>query len=459
MASERKSITQSFVNKLGATDGKDVFIRDSKLSGFAVRVNPRGVVTFIIEGRIKRGPSRRLTIGKRDVLSLAKARDLAKHPLSLMAQGIDPRQHRLEQEAAQQKADAHREALDRTLSDVWQQSIKIRTLRPKTERDYRYVMNSYLSDWLPLPIRSITRQMVEQRFFELRDEIGLATASKVMRYLSAIFNLAMADDTDGEPLLTSNPTAILKQKRIKRAVPKRETYLNESQISTILHYADTEGTWPTKELFEKYTKNAPSDQGVNYILLLLFTGMRKTEALKLRWADVDMVKKVFTTRDTKNHSHQSIPMSDYVQRLFTSQKAIAGNSLFVFPSAKSKSGHMTDPKIQVANIIKATGVDFMLHDLRRTFATHALKQGMDLYGIGRALNHRTQGGITAQYINLDATIETLRPVFDAVARGYLEYLDPTLSFEIYNPEAAGQRDQEQAQHLKDTADQGTSTSF
>ena len=254
MASERKSITQSFVNKLGATDGKDVFIRDSKLSGFAVRVNPRGVVTFIIEGRIKRGPSRRLTIGKRDVLSLAKARDLAKHPLSLMAQGIDPRQHRLEQEAAQQKADAHREALDRTLSDVWQQSIKIRTLRPKTERDYRYVMNSYLSDWLPLPIRSITRQMVEQRFFELRDEIGLATASKVMRYLSAIFNLAMADDTDGEPLLTSNPTAILKQKRIKRAVPKRETYLNESQISTILHYADTEGTWPTKELFEKYTK-------------------------------------------------------------------------------------------------------------------------------------------------------------------------------------------------------------
>ena len=120
---------------------------------------------------------------------------------------------------------------------------------------------------------------------------------------------------------------------------------------------------------------------------------------------------------------------------------------------------MTDPKIQVANIIKATGVDFMLHDLRRTFATHALKQGMDLYGIGRALNHRTQGGITAQYINLDATIETLRPVFDAVARGYLEYLDPTLSFEIYNPEAAGQRDQEQAQHLKDTADQGTSTSF
>ena len=71
----------------------------------------------------------------------------------------------------------------------------------------------------------------------------------------------------------------------------------------------------------------------------------------------------------------------------------------------------------------ATGLDFSFHDLRRTFATHAQAQGMDYELIRRALNHKSGGGITSQYIITQ--VETLRPVFQAVADGYHTYHDPS----------------------------------
>ena len=84
---------------------------------------------------------------------------------------------------------------------------------------------------------------------------------------------------------------------------------------------------------------------------------------------------------------------------------------------------MTQPNSQLAKIKAATGLDFCFHDLRRTFATHAQAQGMDYELIRRALNHSSGGGVTAQYIITQ--VETLRPVFQAVADGCHTYHDAT----------------------------------
>lgn len=52
----------------------------------------------------------------------------------------------------------------------------------------------------------------------------------------------------------------------------------------------------------------------------------------------------------------------------------------------------------------------------------AQAQSMDYELIRRALNHKSGGGITSQYIITQ--VETLRPVFQAVADGYHTYHDP-----------------------------------
>ena len=66
-------------------------------------------------------------------------------------------------------------------------------------------------------------------------------------------------------------------------------------------------------------------------------------------------------------------------------------------------------------------MDFRFHDLRRTFATHANANGVEYEMIKRALNHKANT-VTSGYIITQ--INTLRPVFEAVADGYHSYYDP-----------------------------------
>ncbi len=442
---EHRTITQAVLASL-KPNGKDQFVRDSRLVGFAIRMNPKGKISYIVEGRVKRGPAVRIQIGTPELQSISQARERAAEPLRLMQQGIDPREHRRDQEKAKRQAKAHDEALSITLESVFNRYLEVRALRAKTVSVYKSAMRSYFSDWLPQPIRQITRPAVEQRFLELRANKGQASASMGFRVLSSLCNWARADVVDGEPLLRENPCDVLKQKRYDRSVKPRKSYLDEKQIDKLLHYAEVVRRWPTPELFTEINKDGVSAQVMNYVLLLLFTGLRKNEGLGLRWEDVDMTKRVFLARDTKNHSDHFIPMSFYVYRIFSDQLALAGDSPFVFPSERSDSGHMTETKKRLKKIVEASGVEFMLHDLRRTFASHAAIQGMEHAAIQRALNHKATG-ITAQYIQ--ATVETLRPVFDAVARGYLTYFDPDLAREIYGPEAVAREAAEEFEQFKE----------
>ena len=58
----------------------------------------------------------------------------------------------------------------------------------------------------------------------------------------------------------------------------------------------------------KAVENLASDWG-DYFLFLLLTGLRREEALGLRWADVDFVGRTFIVRDTKNHRDHELPIS------------------------------------------------------------------------------------------------------------------------------------------------------
>jgi integrase len=92
---------------------------------------------------------------------------------------------------------------------------------------------------------------------------------------------------------------------------------------------------------------------------------------------------------------------------------------------------MTEPKSQLANICKATGITFMLHDLRRTFATHATNSGVSYELIQKALNHKS-GSVTSGYIIKN--VEMMRPVFNTVFEAYTKMWDEDTFNEYFDPE-------------------------
>ena len=121
-------------------------------------------------------------------------------------------------------------------------------------------------------------------------------------------------------------------------------------------------------------------------MLLLFTGLRRQEAATLKWENIDLKDKTLTIEDTKNNQPHTLPLSDYLYDLLKQRKLNATND-YVFPGTGT-NGYIVEPRKQLANVTKTTGIQFMIHDLRRTFVTIAESLDISAYAVKRLVNHK-----------------------------------------------------------------------
>src|SRR5690606_17078978 len=98
----------------GATPPKSgqLFIRDSEVKGFALRVMASGAKSFVFEARI-RGRNRRLTIGPYPGVSVDAARKKATAHRGAVVDGRDPAEER----SAERTEPTFADAADRFLTD------------------------------------------------------------------------------------------------------------------------------------------------------------------------------------------------------------------------------------------------------------------------------------------------------------------------------------------------------
>jgi integrase len=87
---------------------------------------------------------------------------------------------------------------------------------------------------------------------------------------------------------------------------------------------------------------------------------------------------------------------------------------WVFPGRHGR-GHLKEIRGALKEMGQDIGSPFMIHDLRRTFATMADEAGVPYEAIKRALNHKS-GDVTAKYIigRADSMRETFQKVADMV---------------------------------------------
>tara|TARA_A100001037_G_scaffold216879_1_gene194724 strand:+ start:456 stop:1730 length:1275 start_codon:yes stop_codon:yes gene_type:complete len=407
MASPRK-LTKRVLDTLDTPNNTPTFIRDTTLRGFGIKVTPKGKRVFFAEARIKGSKTKRITIGSYPTIELDEAREIARKNLLTMSQGEDPILVAKEQRERRERDAAREEALSKTLQFVFDQYRLARNHKPKTQKDYLSTMGVCFSDWLDQPVRKITRQMVEQRFYDMRDTRGKAQAAKAMRYLSAVLNHAKAEEIDGERLLNENPCEVLKDKKVDRRIKPRERYLDKAELGRLLeeldHFHHPE--------YIKQAKRITSETIADFLWLLIFTGLRRDEAATLEWDHVKFQDRYFYVEDTKNGDTHYVPMSTPVELMLKRRYSNdTRHEKWVFP-AKRGDGHLVEPKKQIKTVSEIIGFRFSCHDLRRTFATLAESHGIDFQSIKRALNHKSQD-ITSMYIQ--RRLERQRETFDAIA--------------------------------------------
>lgn len=155
----------------------------------------------------------------------------------------------------------------------------------------------------------------------------------------------------------------------------------------------------------------------DYLLFLLFTGLRRNEAARIKWKLVNFPEKVYRIIDTKNKIDAVFPMSDYLFTLFKRRKKDAIND-YVFPG-EGKGGYLVDPSTAIESITEQTGIIFTCHDLRRTFVTIAESLDISHYTLKALLNHKySSEDVTGGYIiiNPERLREPVQQITNAIIK-------------------------------------------
>lgn len=409
MSTSILKITKSVVDHLPSPTSGQTFVRDIELKGFAVRLTSSGAKSFILEKRID-GKVKRLTIGRYPELTVEQARKEAQKLLGKIATGTNP------------IAEKKRKALEGTpLLQAFQDFLNARkTLKPRTLYDYKRLMEVAFPDWQKKPITAITKEMVTKRHAKLGKERGEAYANLSMRFLRALLNFAIAqyEDGDGHALVKENPVIRLTQTRAWYRVDRRQTVIKPNQLAPWY-----QGVMQLKE--EAISPQAATI--ADYLLFVLFTGLRREEAASLEWSDIDMENRTITIRDTKNHEPLTLPITNFVHSILEKRKSTASAPHYVF-QGHGTSGHLIEPRKQMSKVIEASGVSFTIHDLRRTYITIAESLDISAYALKRLVNHKMSNDVTAGYIISD--VERLRAPMQKITDHLLKCMGVKPSAEI-----------------------------
>jgi integrase len=375
----RTKLTEKAVARLRAptASGKQVLYWDEgprAVRGFGVLCSGKtDTRSYIAQRDLPGGKTRRVTIAGVNELSLEQARSRAAELLVEMRRGNDPKTRRKSLTLGEALA-AYREA-------------RQNKLRARSVKAYDYTVETYLGDWVDRPLHSITRNMVEVRHRRIAAEIaerqrynGHAAANDAMRALRLLWNYV----ADRDPTLGANPVRLNGQ---WYDTPRRERLVRADELPRF--YRATTG-------LENHVQR-------DYVLLVLFTGLRRHEAAALRWADIDLVERSIRVpaASTKAGRALDLPMSDIVYDVLSKRRAL-GDGKFVFP-ANSKSGHIEEPKHAFEQIATACGVRVSVHDLRRTFITVAESCDISPFALRALVNHSLPSGdVTSGYIQMTA---------------------------------------------------------
>jgi integrase len=385
---QSKKLTKRVVKEAKPAPEGSYFIRDTELKGFALRVFAGGSKSFIADSTVRGSRKRRkVTVGKHPHDTVLAARKAAGEALRLMAQGVDPIERNTAERVQKAQHEAHQKLAQTTLREVLEKHLE-RGLAEESR--YRADFDREFKTWLDLPVREITRQQCQEWWKGKNSMPGTgATADRIRREMVAVLNTAMkmmVTDSE-EPLLERNPMGLAVEK--KKAGVVDRTHLDANRHDdfpyALMSWVDT-------------VAKIPNTVARDFFLLILNTGMRVTEALGLRWENVDFGAENFTLENTKNKRKHTIPLSVGMRLMLAARREPTG---LIFPIENPR--YWTEWVREQADLTYKNNKIFKVKWLRTTFG-HLMNNrlGVALHDVGRMLNHTETNSVTSKhYVHTD----------------------------------------------------------
>ena len=130
------------------------------------------------------------------------------------------------------------------------------------------------------------------------------------------------------------------------------------------------------------------------VIVALNTGMRISEILGLRWENVDFARRFIFIERSKNGRSRKLPMNSEVLRVLAGLQRNGGEFIF---SKERSSGPLRSVRTAFLNALKKAKIaNVRFHDLRHTFATNLVMNGVDLVTVKEILGH-SEIAMTVRY--------------------------------------------------------------
>jgi integrase len=363
----RVELTASFVRGCVCPQGArrlDFF--DAAVPGFMLEVRSSGGKTFYQRYRDAGGRERQFKIGSADILTVSQARRKARSVLAEAILGSDPQKVREELRRTPTLAEFIRDSYMPYAKNV----------KRSWQTDETILRIHILQKFGAYRLDQISDQGIAALLSHMRDQgYASGTTNRVLVLLRFIFNLAQKW---GVPSLVKNPTAGLK------TAPDvcRERFLTHDEARRLLLALDAD-------------ENRVAAAAIK---LLVFTGARRNEITHAQWDFVNWEKHTLLVPRAKSGRPRSIHLNSAAIELLRSIPRREKNP-FIFPSPVTgrPSPSLHFPWFRVRD--RAGLLDVRLHDLRHSFASFLVNQGVSLYVVQGLLGH-TQARTTQRYAHL-----------------------------------------------------------
>jgi len=365
-------LTANEIHKLTLDPGvAERIVFDDDLHGFGIRLRAGGSRTFVFQYKLG-AKHRRVSLGNAKAVAVGDARDTAVLLHARVKLGEDP---------AGEKAHARSKAVE-TFGAIVEQYLAARQskLRQGSLGHVRHDLTVHARSLHGLRLDKVEKRNVAACVSAIKSKSGPIAANRARASISAFFTWAM-----GEGLAESNP--VIGTNRSEEKARLR-----------VLDNAELRLVW-----------NALGDNQFGDIMrLLMLTGQRANEIAALRWSEIEGDAIKLPPERTKNGRAHVVPLSPAALAILTARPhgfepdGSPRDFIFGRVSRKEFSGWAKCKRQLDEAVSETVGKPlphWTVHDLRRSFTTHAAGIGIEPHILESILNHTSgfKGGIHGVY--------------------------------------------------------------